>query len=151
MTMKGITVVKTVSLLLVFFLLFGAGVACAQRLAVSADVANIRSGPGTKYDILWKVEKYHPIEVIKKTGKWYYFRDFERDLGWVHQSLVAKIPAVITVMATCNVRSGSGTKNDIVFTVGKGIPFKVLRRKGHWIQVEHADGDGGWIYKTLVW
>jgi len=144
-------VVKTVSLFLAFSLLFCAGVAWAQRLAVSSGVANIRSGPGTKYDVLWQVEKYHPIEVIKKSGKWYNFRDFERDVGWVHQSLVKKISAVITVKSKCNVRSGPGTKNDIVFTVEKGIPFKVLKRKGGWIQVEHADGDRGWIYKTLVW
>ena len=143
--------VKTVSLFLAFSLSFCAGVAWAQRLAVSSGVANIRSGPGTKYDVLWQVEKYHPIEVIKKSGKWYNFRDFERDVGWVHQSLVKKISAVITVKSKCNVRSSPGTKNDIVFTVEKGIPFKVLKRKGGWIQVEHADGDKGWIYKTLVW
>ncbi|MGA7144470.1 MAG: SH3 domain-containing protein [Desulfobacterales bacterium] len=27
----------------------------------------------------------------------------------------------------------------------------MLNRKGSWIHVQHADGDKGWIYKTLVW
>jgi len=27
----------------------------------------------------------------------------------------------------------------------------VLTRKGNWIQVRHADGDKGWIHKSLVW
>jgi DNA-binding transcriptional ArsR family regulator len=25
------------------------------------------------------------------------------------------------------------------------------RRDGRWIQVEHADGDKGWLHDTLVW
>jgi len=35
--------------------------------------------------------------------------------------------------------------------VDSGVPFKVLTRKGNWIQVRHADGDKGWIHKSLVW
>lgn len=126
-------------------------VARAERLAVSSPLANIRSGPGTKYDILWKVEKYHPIEVVNKSGKWCYFRDFEGDVGWIHSSLLQKIPSLITKMETCNIRSGPGTSFPILFTVGKGIPFKVLQRKGNWLQIQHADGDKGWIHKSLVW
>ncbi|MGD8882880.1 MAG: SH3 domain-containing protein, partial [Desulfobacterales bacterium] len=36
-------------------------------------------------------------------------------------------------------------------TVEKGIPFKVLKRENNWIHIEHADGDKGWIHKSLVW
>ena len=128
-----------------------AGTASAERLAVSAPVANIRSGPGTKHNVLWKVEKYFPLRIIEKSGEWYHFEDFEGDKGWVHKSLVRKISAVITKNDACNIRSGPGTSNKIIFTVEKGIPFKVLERKGSWIQIEHADGDKGWIHKSLVW
>jgi len=86
-----------------------AGTAMAERLTIVAPVANIRSGPDTKSDILWKVEKYYPIFVKP------------------------------------------GTKEKILFTVEKGIPFKVLKSKGHWLNVEHADGDRGWIHDSLVW
>lgn len=128
-----------------------AGAASAERLAVSAPVANIRSGPGTSHNVLWKVEKYFPLRVIEKSGEWYHFEDFEGDKGWVHQSLVSKISAVVTKNDECNIRSGPGTSNKIIFTVEKGIPFKVLKRKGSWIHIEHADGDKGWIHKSLIW
>jgi len=88
---------------------------------------------------------------LKKTNVWYHFRDFEEDEGWIHESLVNKTPTVITNSATANIRSGPGTKNKILFTVDKGIPFKILKRKGKWIHIQHADGDKGWIHKTLVW
>jgi len=128
-----------------------AGVASAERLAVSASEANIRSGPGTNHELLWKVEKYFPILVIEKSGEWIHFEDFEGDKGWIHQSLVSKIPSVITKNDACNIRSGPGTDHNIIFTVEKGIPFKVLEHQGSWIHIEHGDGDQGWIHKSLVW
>ena len=138
--------------IIIFVLLVGfAATALAERLAVSAPVANVRSGPGKKHNVLWKVEQYFPILVIDKSGAWYQFKDFEGDKGWVHNSLVSKIPTVITKKDTCNIRSGPGTGNNILFTVEKGIPFKVLKRKGSWIHIEHSDGDKGWIHKALVW
>ena len=137
-------------ILTVIFLLY-AGAALAERLTVKAEIANVRSGPGKQYEILWKVEKYHPLQVLEKSGRWVQFRDFEGDIGWIYGSLVAEIPAVITRSEKCNVRSGPGTKFNILFTVERGIPFKIIKRKGKWLQVHHADGDRGWIHKSLVW
>jgi SH3-like domain-containing protein len=142
---------RTFSFLIVVLLVFYGSVAFAQRLAIKADVANIRSGPGQKYDILWQVEKFHPIWVINKNGKWYHFRDFEGDEGWIHTSLVGEIPAVITKSDKCNVRSGPGTGYKIKFTVEKGIPFRVLKRQKKWLYVRHADGDKGWVHSSLLW
>ncbi|HIJ56015.1 MAG TPA: SH3 domain-containing protein [Deltaproteobacteria bacterium] len=133
----------------VFLLQFPA--AAAERYAVSSELANIRSGPGTNYEKLWQVWKYHPVTVLNKKGPWFYFKDFEGDEGWIHNSLLQKMDTVISIKKTCNIRSGPGTENKVEFTVTDGISFKVLGRKGYWIQVEHADGDQGWIHKSLVW
>lgn len=143
---------KPYRLLITFLLvILLSGVAQAERMAVSAPLANIRSGPGKKYDIIWNMEKYHPVLVLKKSGRWIHFRDFEGDEGWIHVSLLNKAPTVITKKTICNIRSGPGTSFQIVFTVGKAIPFKIIKRKGNWIQIQHADGDTGWIHKSLVW
>jgi SH3-like domain-containing protein len=142
---------KTLRTVLILALVLTAGAAQAQRLSVTASVANIRSGPGTNYQIIWKVEKYHPFHVIETSGAWYHFRDFENDKGWIHKSLTGKIPSVITNRDECNIRSGPGTTYDILFKVEKGIPFKVIGRQGKWIHLEHADGDRGWIHSALVW
>ena len=129
-----------------------ASAAAAQRMAVSSTVANVRSGPGTQHEILWKVAKYHPVKIVEKSGNWYRFTDFEGDEGWLHKSLLNREKSVITTKDKCNVRSGPGTKNEVVFSVGAGIPFRVVSRKGNWIRIEHADGDlKGWIHQSLVW
>jgi SH3-like domain-containing protein len=132
-------------------LALAAPVVHAQRLAVRANIANVRSGPGTQYEVIWQVEKYHPLKIIKKTGSWYRFRDFENDEGWLHDSLVNKTSTVITRKKKSNIRSGPGTDNSILYTIEKGIPFKVIKRKGRWIQVQHSDGDIGWLHDSLIW
>jgi SH3-like domain-containing protein len=123
----------------------------AERLSVSVPVANIRSGPGTQYPVLWNSEKYFPIQVLKKKGEWYNFKDFEGDQGWVHNSIVNELSTVITRKDRCIIRNGPGPTQDILFIAEKGVPFKVIGTKGHWFNVEHADGDTGWIYKSLIW
>ena len=123
----------------------------AERLSVKAAIANVRSGPATTDPVIWQVEKYHPLKIIQKQGKWRLFQDFEGDRGWIHDSLLTDVKAVIVKNNKCNIRSGPGTDNAIRFIVDKGVPFKVLERKGKWIHVMHADGDQGWIHQSLVW
>jgi len=142
---------RYISFFTFIIIFFTGGFAMAERLSVSSKIANIRSGPGTDYEILWKVESYYPIMVLKKSGSWINFRDFEDDEGWIHTSLIHKKPTVITIKNTCNVRNGPGTNHDVIFTVEKGIPFLILNRQKNWIQIKHADGDRGWIHKSLVW
>jgi SH3-like domain-containing protein len=127
--------------------------ASAERLAIGVSVANIRSGPGQNYDVLWQAEKYTPIEVLERdqSGDWCYFEDYEGTKAWVHKNLLQDIDTVITTTGLCNIRSGPGTDHDLVFQAEKGVPFRELRRKGEWIRVQHADGDAGWIHKKLVW
>ncbi len=127
------------------------GIVAAERMTVNVDTANIRSGPDTRHDVLWKVELYHPIDVIKKSGGWYEFKDYEGDRGWIYAKLVTTFPSVIVLKDKCNVRTGPSTDNDVAFTVERGVPFRVLEKKESWLHIRHADGDSGWIYAPLVW
>lgn len=142
---------KPLTVLMVLSLFLGVATAQAERMTVRSSIANIRSGPGTNYDVIWNVEKNHPLFILEKDGAWYRFRDFEGDEGWIHKSLLGDTPAVITDKPECNVRNGPGTNHEIRFTVEKGIPFKLIEREGNWLHVEHADGDRGWIHDSLVW
>lgn len=141
----------TAALLLLATLFAPAPVLSAERLALSVDVANVRSGPGTNYEVLWKMEKYTPIEAKSTKGEWIFFEDFEGTRGWMHEDLVDDTPTVITRADLCNIRSSAGTDGKIIFRAESGVPFKVLRRQGEWINILHADGDKGWIHQSLVW
>jgi SH3-like domain-containing protein len=123
----------------------------AERYCVGGKIANIRAGAGTDNEILFQAEKYYPLKILRKKGNWYEIEDYEGDVGWIHKSLVSKIETVITTEPINNVRSGPSIKNPIVFKTERGVPFKVLKRKGNWINVEHADGHTGWIHNSIVW
>jgi SH3-like domain-containing protein len=138
-------------LLVALTLFLSAAPAFAERLAVIVDTANIRRGPGTGYEILWQVGRYYPLEVVERRGDWLLFRDFEGDNGWIHKKLVRDTDAVITTVENCNIRSGPGTNNPVVFTAERGVAFRVLKRQGDWLKIRHPDGDEGWIYRKLVW
>ena len=143
---KGMMILIALS----FFLMPGA-VHAEERLSVISSIANMRSGPGTEDTVLWQVEQYHPVIVVEKKGNWYKVKDYENDTAWLHNSLLGKVDSVITVKDKSNVRSKPDVMSSIKFTVDKGVPFKVLERKGPWIKIQHADGDVGWIHNTLVW
>jgi SH3-like domain-containing protein len=145
------TVIKIIIITLAVLMIMPGLVFAQQRVTVTSSIANMRSGPGTKYDVLWQVEQYHPVIIVEKRENWYKIKDFENDEAWIHKSLLGKVQGVITVKEKCNVRSKATTKSTVLFTVEKGVPFKVLEKKGNWLRIEHADGDVGWIFKTLVW
>ncbi|MBW2109484.1 MAG: SH3 domain-containing protein [Deltaproteobacteria bacterium] len=142
---------KRTAVLTWVMVLFLAGQVQAGRFAVSVGKANVRSGPGTDYDILWSAGKYYPVDTLKRSGNWYQIRDFEGDEGWIFHRLLAKIPAVIVKVPLANVRQGPGTKTAILFQAEKGVSFKRIGKKGAWLKVQHADGDIGWIHHSLVW
>jgi SH3-like domain-containing protein len=144
-------IIKIMIPLLIGLLILPGAVLAQERLSVTVGVANMRSGPGKKFDKIWQVEQYHPVMVVEKKGDWYKIKDFENDMAWLHKSLLGKIECVISIKEECNIRSKPNTKSAILFKVEKGVPFKVLERQGNWIKIKHADGDVGWIYKTLVW
>ncbi|HSV92353.1 MAG TPA: SH3 domain-containing protein [Desulfobacterales bacterium] len=137
-------------LLGVLLLGFG-GSAAAERMAVSVKEANVRSAPQPNADVLWKVEKFHPVDVLEASGVWLRFKDYEGDGGWIHKTMVDKTAAVITRQNGCQLRAGPGMDQPVLIKIDKGVPFKVLKREGRWILVEHADGDKGWLNETLVW
>lgn len=142
---------KRLLLVAVFFLLCTASVSAGERYAVAGRTANIRSGPGTSHEVVCRAERYYPLETVKRSGNWYQVEDFEADVGWIHKSLIQKIPTVITIKSKCNIRSGPGTKNPVLLIAKRGVPFRVLKRKGNWVHVRHAEGHEGWIHKSLVW
>jgi SH3-like domain-containing protein len=136
-----------------FMLLFSLTslVTAAERYAVTAKIANIRSGPGTNHSILFEAEQYYPLKVLKKSGNWFQVEDFEGDVGWIYKKLVKGVTTVITKKPKCNIRTGPSIKNQVVYISERGVPFLVLGKEGKWIHIRHADGYEGWIHSSLVW
>lgn len=146
----------TVITLLSVLLLVMVSSAVAEMTSVKGDSINLRKGPGTKYSILWEYGNGYPLKILTKKGNWIKVRDFERDTGWIHKSLLAYNPHVIVKVNrntknNINIRNGPGTSNKIVGKAQYGVVFKTLNRRSGWINVEHESGLTGWIKENLLW
>jgi len=135
---------------------FSAGAALAEMVAVSGDTINMRSGPGTRYKILWKLGRGFPLKVLRKKGSWLRVQDFEGTIGWVNKGVVNHVPHMIVKVhrkskKRINVRSGPSTRNRIVAKAHYGVVFKTLKRKNGWVKVRHARGITGWVKRSLLW
>ncbi|MEC8467343.1 MAG: SH3 domain-containing protein, partial [Pseudomonadota bacterium] len=50
--------------------------------SIRQNEANVRSGPGTQYPILWIYKKFgYPVEILRKYQSWYQIRDIEGETG----------------------------------------------------------------------
>jgi len=123
----------------------------ADIVRVKVKQANLRSGPGTKFEKMWNAPMNYPYQVVERKGKWLKVQDFSGYEDWIYGPLTDESPAVVVKVKQANIRKGSSTNDEIVFTADMGVPFLVLDKKGDWLRVRHEDGDEGWIYQNLIW
>lgn len=122
----------------------------ADFVSVVKDGVNLRSGPETKYEILFQLPSGYPLKVLSRKGKWIKISDYENDKGWIYSTLVNSTPHVIVRAKECNVRSGPGTNHGKVGSVARDVILRKLESKGDWVKVSHPQ-ISGWVYGKLVW
>lgn len=141
-------------------LVFVLGVPTASAVAepqgfvrVTVATANIRDGAGTKFQRLWQVRRHEPLQVIERDGEWLRVRDHDERQGWIFELLTDNRPAVVVehVREWANVRSGPGQHHPVAFRADRGSSFVVLASEEQWLRVESADGEKGWLHRSLAW
>lgn len=130
--------------------------AAITMVSVAGEKVNLRKGPSTQYPIIWELGKGFPLRIIGSQGNWYKVSDFESDVGWIYKDLVSKKPHLIVKAnknskARVNIRSGPGTKYEVVGKAEYGVVFETLKRGEGWVQVRHETGLTGWIKRSLLW
>lgn len=128
--------------------------ASAEWLCVDKSEANLRRGPGTKYEKTWEVFQYMPFKRLSKKGKWFRVRDLDGDIHWVYAPLMSdKYRCAVVKNKFANVRTGPGTKyKQTGFSpVLRYYSFRVMKVQGDWVQIKDQDGDSGWIHRPLLW
>ncbi len=126
----------------------------SYALCVNVSEANLRSGPGTKFEKTWEVFKYMPFNKLSKKSNWYKVKDVDGDVHWVYTKLVtSKFKCAVVKVDKANVRSGPGTKygKTAMSPALKYDSFKVIKITPPWAKVVDEFGDSGWIFRKLLW
>jgi SH3-like domain-containing protein len=124
----------------------------AEYVSVTNDNVNVRTGPGTDHQIAMELFAGYPLEVTGKQGDWLKIVDFEKDAGWIHNSLVESGSTVIVNATTsANMRAEPSTTSPVIATVERGVVMSRLESQGEWLKLSHSSGLTGWIHKSLLW
>lgn len=127
----------------------------SNALCVRVAKANLRTGPGTSYDIVWEIFKYMPLVKVgvSLSGKWYAVKDVDGDVTWIHKDLVTTgYHCAVVKSETVNVRTGPGTRyrKSSISPAKQYYSFKVERRKGNWVRIRDEWGGRGWISRKFL-
>lgn len=147
---NGKQLTATIILLVASALMTAGAVVAAEFVSVGKDGVNLRSGPDTKYSIVYELPEGYPLKVEETKGEWLKVSDFENDQGWIYGPLVSKEQYVIVTVKEGNVRSGPGVNYGKVGSVVREVVLKQVGREGDWIKFEHPQLKG-WIHRKLIW
>ncbi|MEZ5651037.1 MAG: SH3 domain-containing protein [Burkholderiaceae bacterium] len=111
----------------------------------------MRTGPGTRYEAIFRLPRGYPLWVISRRGKWLEVRDYEKDVGWVYGPLTSRRPHVVVKVDRLNIRAAPGLGKRVVAVALGGEVLATLARRSGWIRIERADGVTGWVSRRLVW
>lgn len=120
-------------------------------MCVHTARANVREGPGGKYDVLWVEWRYAPFQILEQKGRWYRIMDFEGYKGYLHSSVLTLDDCVIVDVKEAHVRTGPGDEYDAKWILEQGYPLLVVERKQAWLKVTDSEEVTGWIHKDNVW
>jgi len=126
----------------------------ASALCIKVPEANLRQGPGTRYEKSWEVFKYMPLRKLGQRGKWSRVADVDGDTHWVYSGLVTRaMRCAVVKVDKANVRTGPGTQyaTSPWGPVEKYYAFKVTGSKGEWVKVQDEVLNDGWVAKRLLW
>ncbi|MGB3225008.1 MAG: SH3 domain-containing protein [Desulforhopalus sp.] len=147
---------RIITFLFVIFSVFSVSLLHAEMLSIKGDSVNLRSGPGTKYSILWEYGEGFPVEIVQREKDWVKIKDFEDDTGWVHESLLVDRPHMIVKAnrgngEKINIRQSPSAEDKIVGKAYYGVVFEMVQQQSGWVEVKHESGLSGWISSVLLW
>jgi SH3-like domain-containing protein len=127
------------------------GLPIPRFVALRADKANLRAGPGTRYPVEWVYQrKGLPVEIIAEFDHWRRIRDIEGTVGWVHKSLLSGRRAVIVTGGIQTLYRSAETDATPLLRAEPGVIGELIACEGAWCRIEIAD-TRGWMERRFLW
>lgn len=118
--------------------------------SIRKSEANVRSGPGTQYPILWIYKKFgYPVEIIRKYQSWYQVRDIEGEMGWVYKSLISKRRTTLVGEGKPLVMYKQPDATDPLIKFAPGVVLAVDHCTPHLCKVVYGNLSG-WVVKNRL-
>lgn len=128
------------------------GLPLPRFVSIKSDEANIRTGPGTRYPILWVYKKAGmPVEVIEEFDMWRKIRDAEGTTGWLHKNMLdGKRNAIVKGKKAQIVRIDHDKESKPLIKVAPSVIVRLVECSLDWCRVQ-INGRKGWLEKSVLW
>ena len=128
------------------------GLEIPRYVSLKSDDSNIRVGPSKNYPIEIKyIKKNYPLKVLEEYEEWRKVEDFNRNIGWIHKSLITGTrTGIILSKDNKNIDLLNTLDGSIIGEIGKGNIVYLEKCKIDWCVISRGNYRG-WIDKTNIW
>ena len=128
------------------------GLKIPRFVSTKTDESNLRVGAGKKYPkILTYNKKNFPLEIIGEYHEWRNIKDFEGNVGWLHERLLkGNRYAIINPPYEEPTHILEKPEGKIIGKIGKRNIVKVNRCLKNWCYIMF-EKNKGWITKNNLW
>ncbi len=127
------------------------GLLTPRFVSLGTDQANMRTGPGEQYPILWVyVRENLPLEITDEYGAWRRIRDHEGTTGWMHGALLSGRRTGIVSGATRTLHQEPDRGSRALLRSEAGVILSIESCQNDWCEVE-IRGRSGWIPQEHFW
>ena len=128
------------------------GLEIPRYVSLKSSDANIRVGPSKNYPIEIKyIKKNYPLKVLEEYEEWRKVKDFKKNIGWIHKSLISgNRTAIVLSKDNKNLDLLNTLDGNIIGEIGEGNIVNLEKCKIDWCLVSTGNFKG-WINKKYIW
>ena len=113
------------------------GLPLPRFVSLRASEVNMRTGPGVRYPIQWKlVYRHMPVEIVAEFENWRKIREWEGSVGWVHKSMLSGQRWVIIRKGKQTLRGSTKPDAPVVARIEKKVIGKVEKCDARWGKID---------------
>ena len=128
------------------------GLEIPRYVSLKSDDANIRVGPSKNYPIEIKyIKKNYPLKVLDEYEEWRKVEDFNRNIGWIHKSLISGIrTGIVLSNDSKKIKLFNTLDGNVIGEIGNGNIVFLEKCKIDWCLVSSGNFKG-WMDKKYIW
>ncbi|NKB20447.1 MAG: SH3 domain-containing protein [Alphaproteobacteria bacterium] len=127
------------------------GLPLPRFVSLRASEVNMRTGPGIRYPIEWKLMYRHmPVEIVAEFENWRKIREWQGGVGWVHKSMLSGQRWVIIRKGKQTLRRNAKPDARAIARIEKKVIGKLKKCDASWCKIDFS-GYSGWMRHNQVW
>lgn len=129
------------------------GLPLPRFVSLRSNEVNLRTGPGTRYPVSWIYRhEMLPIEIIAEYHDWRKIRDWEKDEGWVHKSMLSGRRSIIVTGDVRDILAAPTASSPILARAEPGVIGQLVAcpDEGPFCRVRIGSREG-WLERSGFW